>query len=179
MFNLLPNDLKQRIRSEYNLHLIVVALASVLFLQISFFIFLLPSWFISIAKEKDVVLQVATINKFLVDSKIEPIVSTIDMINTKLDTINSVLEYPKVTPFIDSIVSRKTKDILINEIFYTSSGKTTGVLSLSGNSSTRESLVLFVKKLEETKLFENVDLPISNFAKDKDIKFSINMTIKQ
>ncbi|MCX6702051.1 MAG: PilN domain-containing protein [Candidatus Zambryskibacteria bacterium] len=177
MFNLLPNNLKEKVRSEYYLHLIIFILLSILVVQVSFLIFLFPSWLISLDKEKEITLQAEKSNISSLDSEIDVINSTIKSINTKLNTINSTLEYPKVTPFVDSILSNKIKDIYINELVYTSLSKTTASITLDGVSATRESLVSFVKKLEETKLFKKVDLPISNFTKNANINFSINTTI--
>lgn len=177
MFNLLPNNLKDKIRSEYRLHFVIVAFLFIIFLQVTHLVFLFPSWLISLNKEKEVILQSEKSNRSSLDSQINLINSTIKSINTKLNVINSTLEYPKVVPLIDGILAQKTNDIHIKAIQYTSSKNTSVKINLTGVSATRESLVLFVKKLEESKLFNNVDLPISNFTKDKDIDFSINMTI--
>lgn len=177
MFNLLPNNLKDKIRSEYHLHFVIVVFLFIIFLQVTCLVFLFPSWLISLNKEKEVILQSEKSNRSSLDSQINLINSTIKSINTKLNVINSTLEYPKVVPLIDGILAQKTSSIYIKAIQYTSSKNTSGKINLAGVSATRESLVLFVKKLEESKLFSNVDLPISNFTKDKDIDFSINMTI--
>ena len=78
---------------------------------------------------------------------------------------------------MDGLLSKKTKDIYIKELAYTSLGETKAKITLVGTGATRESLVFFVKKLEESKFFEKVDLPISNFTRDRDINFSINLTV--
>jgi len=57
MFNLLPQNLKQKIKSEYALRRMVVILSFVIFLQVSSIVFTLPLWFISGFKEKEAVLQ--------------------------------------------------------------------------------------------------------------------------
>ena len=177
MFNSLPNYLKEKVRSEYHLRLFVVVLSFIILLQISFLIFLFPSWLISLYKENEVISQVKKSDKLSLDSEIEVINSTVESINTKLTTINSTLEYPKVIRLMDGILSKKTKDIYIKELAYTSLGETKARINLVGTGATRESLVFFVKKLEESRFFEKVDLPISNFTRDRNINFSINLTV--
>lgn len=179
MFNLLPDNLKEKIRSEYYLRLIVVVFVFVIGIQVSFLIFLFPSWLISMEKEKEIISQSEISGKSLQDSQIDLVNSAINTINAKLRVINTTLEYPRVVSLIDSILSQKTGSIHIDGITYISQGVTTGKMVIAGTSTTRESLVVFAKKLEESRLFSSVDLPISNFAKDKDIDFSISMTIKQ
>ena len=98
-------------------------------------------------------------------------------INQKLNVIDSSFDYLKITPIINTILSNKTKLIYINSLAYTSNSSTTVTFSINGISGTRESLVSFKKDLDKTALFKNIDLPISNLAKDKDIDFSMIMTM--
>jgi hypothetical protein len=177
MFNLLPDNLRKKIKFEYRLRLVVIVLVSIIITQIFFLIMLFPSWLISLGKEKEIALQTKNIDKLSTDSKVKEVNSTVQLINTRLEAINSVLEYPEITPLINGILSKKTSSIHIKEIAYISSNKTEGEVILAGTSSTRESLTSFVKKLEDSKLFNSVNLPISNFTKDKNLDFSISMAI--
>ena len=56
---------------------------------------------------------------------------------------------------------------------------TSSTVAVSGISYNREALVSFVKSLEASKVFKNVDLPISNFTKDRDIKFTFRMSVSK
>lgn len=179
MFNLLPDSIKKKIKTEYRLRLLVIVLAFALFMQVSFLIFLFPSWLVSVYKEQEVLSQTETINKSPLFSDISSVTSIVTSINAELNVINSALEYPRIVPFVNTILSKKTRDIYINELIYTSTGKTTATIALSGISATRESLVAFVGSLKETESFSAVDLPISNFVKDRNIDFSLNISITQ
>lgn len=177
MFNLLPNNLKEKVRSEYHLRLFVVVFVSILLLQISFLIFLSPTWFVSLNKEKEIVLQSEKASTSLTDSKVGTINSQIKSINKKLEIINSTLEYPKAVPVIDDILSRKTNSIKIEEFLYVTSDGKSAKITLKGMSDTRDSLVGFVKDLEESDILSEVDLPISNLTKDKNIDFSLSIKV--
>ena len=176
MFNLLTDSLKEKIKLEYNLRRLIVAFIFILFIQSAFLVFFFPSWLTSLYKENSLISKTGGESPTSF-SNAGPTVSNIVSMNSKLGLINTILAYPEVTPFLDGIISNKTSAIKIIEFVYTSDGKTTGVISLQGISTTRESLVSFVKSLEKSGLFKSVDLPISNFAKNKNIDFSISITI--
>ena len=177
MFNLLPDNLKTKVRGVYRLHLVITVILLVLVLQISFLVFLFPSWLISVDKEKEILEQSAKSNKSSLDSQISMVNTTIKSINTKLTIFNTNLQYPKAVPFIDNIIAQKTNDIIIKKIEYSLSNQTAGQIIIAGMSANRDALVTYAKKLTDSKFFKRVDLPISNFTKVKDIDFSINMTL--
>ncbi len=173
MFNLLPSSLKEKVRSEYYLRLFIVIFVFVFLIQIFFLIFLSPTWFVSLNKEQEIVLQSEKANKATLDLKVDTINDQIRLINKKLEIINSKLEYPKGVPVVDDILSRKNENITIRELMYEVSDEKTAKVTLKGTSDTRDSLVNFVKDLEESSLLGEVDLPISNLTKDKNIDFSL------
>jgi len=177
MFNLLPDNLKEQIISEYKLRKLTLGVIFLLFIQVSFLVFLFPSWLVSIYKERDILKQTEEMSKSSLVSNINTAVSTINSTNTKLKVLTTVLEYPKFTPFVNAILSKKTNNIQINAIMYTSTEASMATISIQGISSTRESLVSFVKNLENLGLFEKVNLPVSNLAKEKNINFFIDLTI--
>ena len=177
MFNLLPENLKEKIKSEYKLRRWTLILTFILFLQASFLILLSPSWFSTYYKEKNVISEAESLGAGEMASSTKSVVSTIKSINSKLVIINSALEYPKVIIFLNDILSKKTGSIHLNEFIYTSTSGKIATVSLNGISNTRESLVAFEKSLESSGLFKNVDLPVSNLAKDRDINFSLGITI--
>jgi Tfp pilus assembly protein PilN len=80
-------------------------------------------------------------------------------------------------PIVNVILANKISGIHINEFIYTSSDGKTAAISLSGISSSREVLMNYVKILDKSGSFKNVESPISNLAKDKDFDFSINLSV--
>ncbi len=52
-------------------------------------------------------------------------------------------------------------------------------LELVGRSSTRQALLDFIEKLKQNKTFTTVDSPISNLIKNRDLDFTITLTIKE
>jgi len=176
MFNLLPDILKEELKAEYKRRRLIVALILFLFLELSFLVFIFPTWLISRSKEREISSDIELVNGTLTSKDASPITSVITGMNMKLNFIDSTMQYPGVLPFIDVILSNKILSIRINEIFYTLDDQSAATITLAGVSSTREALVSFVKKLEDSGSFQAVNLPVSNFRKDKNIDFSISMT---
>ena len=179
MFNLLPESLKQKIKSEYRIRLLVVALIFVLFVQVSFLILIFPSWLSSFYKEQEVSGEVEMAKGSELSSDVSSTTIAVQSINAELNIIDAELEYPRVIPFIDTILSQRTSDIYINGLTYVSTDKNAATITLMGISDTRQSLVAFVERLKQIKSFVAVDLPISNLVKDQNINFSLTITITQ
>lgn len=179
MFNLLPNTLRDGIKKEYNLRKVILILLFIVFIQVTFMVFLMPTWLISKYKEVDLVNKGQALNSYLSSLDIASTTSNIKTINTKLSVIDKSLRYPGIVPFLNSIISKKTSAISITDVVYVATGEKNATVSVEGVSGTRESLLAFVKNLQSLGLFKTVDLPISNFTKDKNISFSINITIEQ
>ncbi len=179
MFNLLPKNLRDRIKKEYKLRLTIVSIISVIFIQVCFLVFVFPSWLSSYYKEKDFFLKNEEMSQFLSTLDIASTTSYIKLVNTKLTTIDKSLDYPKLIPIIDDVLSKKISGIKIDSIYFAVNNENTAVLNINGIGSTRESLVSFAEKLKETSYFKNVNLPISNLAKDKNIDFTISINIEK
>ncbi|HRH27080.1 MAG TPA: hypothetical protein PLZ99_02895 [Parcubacteria group bacterium] len=179
MFNLLPENLKEQIKKDYHLRLSIIVLSFVILSQISFLIFLFPSWLISYYKEKDYLVKNDEISKNISAIPVASTTAVIKSLNEKLLNIDRTLEYPEVIPLIDSVISTKTSAIRIGDISYTVSGVNSGVLNINGMGEKRESIVNYSENLKKIDLFKKVDLPISNLAKDKNIDFSISINIEK
>jgi hypothetical protein len=176
MFNLLPETFKEKIKKEYKFRRLCVVFAFIILLQISFLIFLGPSWLISAYKESDLKMELDTKNISSAISDINATAYIIKSTNAKLTIINSTMTYFPFSPSMNAILASKNSSIHLNELIYASTGSSTANISVHGISNTRDALVTFVKSLKESNIFKSVDLPVSNLAKNKDIDFSITMT---
>lgn len=177
MFNLIPDSLRGTIKSEYRLRLSVMALVFIISIEVAFLVFITPSWMISYYREKDAMADIQKINDASTSTG-APIQPTIKALNIKFSVVDTALQYPKMMPFIDGILSRKTSAIVLNKFLYTVISGKTGTLNIEGVSATREALVEFQKSLQDSGLFKTIDLPISNLAKSKNIPFTLSTTLE-
>lgn len=179
MFNLLPNSLRKEIISEYRFRLLIVIMLFVILIQISFLVFLFPSWLSSYYKEKDFSLRSEEANKSLSTLDISSTTSYIKRLNSTLAVIDESLSYPNFNSIIDDVLKRKPTGVRIDGIYYTVNSKNTAGLAISGIGDKRDTLVSFSESLKDISYFKKVDLPISNLAKDKNIVFTINVDIEK
>lgn len=175
MFNLLPESLKADIKSEYRVRRFLVIMLFTLCLQIVFVIFLFPSWLISSSKIEDSKGRVAQLEKSKILSNTNTVRPIIRSINTELTSIDKSLEYPTLIPIINNILSKKTLSIKIIQFSYLANSSSTATINIRGVSANREDLVQFKKSLDGLGMFRSVNLPISNYAKDRDIDFGMDI----
>ncbi len=177
MFNLLPDILKKKVKSEYRVHFLLVLFVAILFVQFVFLLLLFPSWLVSSYKEKTAISEVNVKAKPSVSNTTDSVSSVITSINTWTQVLNSTLKYPEVTPLFKSVLSKRGGEIRIVKLSYTRQSEKNASVTVQGVSSTRDSLLSFVKKLEQIESFKTVDLPVSNFTKDRNIHFTLNITV--
>jgi hypothetical protein len=101
---------------------------------------------------------------------------TINDTNVVIGVIDSAFQYRKITPLFGAIISAKSKSISLHQMLYSFTGTSTSALVVSGMSTSRVSLVAFVKNLQTSEFFTSVDSPVSNLEKDKDIDFTISLS---
>lgn len=177
MFNLLPESIKKQITDEYKLRRILVILFALVVLEVISLVFVFPSWVVSDYKEKSSSAKAKQMESSTINSDINSIKSQIKTINSEMLLLDRFLEYPKVKKYLDVVLNKKTNSILINKFSYASLSTSTAIINIQGVSSTREALVSFKQNLTDSKTFKTVDLPVSNFTKDKNINFNLTMTV--
>lgn len=176
MVNVLPENLKKEIKSEYRLRFLIICIFTVICLEIIFFLSLIPSLINSSFKEKELIGQINNVNDLSYNDS-DTISSVIENTNIRLKIINSTVSYPEFIPILKNIITSKISGVKINEIFYTADNATSSTVSISGIANSRESLISFENILIKNGMFKSVDFPISNLAKDKNINFSMSMKV--
>ncbi len=176
MFNELPDIFKKEIKSEYNLRRIVVILVCFIFLQISFLIFILPSWLVSFYKQQEAISVSSSSKISSVFKNADNISTIINRTNQNLAIISDSFHSSLALSSIEEIISQKTSTITLSNFTYDNSSIATSVpMSISGVARTREDLVNFVKRLSDSGYFSNIVSPISDLTKDKNIDFMISL----
>jgi len=141
---------------------------------------ILPSYSISTSKEKDVTTHLAQLKASLEERSGGDLGLLLNDAKAKISLINTTNKTKAATSqIIRDLLEAKPSGIAITGILYSEDDKGVRQILVTGTSLNRESLVGFsqnVKKLDE---FEGVNLPVSNFAKDSDIDFSMQITLPQ
>ncbi len=178
MFNVLPDILKKEIAAEYRFRLITTVCFFVLCIQIAIVVLLLPPWMFTFYKEKDAQGQISFLQQSPDSQNAEALKNVISSTNHKINIIHTTLVYPEIVPLLNNVLLYKNEKVRINNFHYTTDGAGKVSVVVGGIATTRESLVSFVKKLQDSGMYSSVDLPVSNLAKDKDIEFRMTLSIK-
>lgn len=177
MINLIPNEEKKNKVKDFYFRLSVVFLIILGFSMIIASIMILPSYFLSSVKKN-------LVNTRLEMQKNEPVpvldqktlVDVSDLEN-KLKLIENTKQnkYTISQWIINEILFKKMNDIKITEIIYDNTFSKGKIISVNGTAPNRERLLLFRQALEDDIAFKEVNLPISNFIKGSNIKFSLSL----
>lgn len=177
--NLLPHEEKKKIRAEYRLRLGTVALAAVLFLVISNFALLVPSYLRASSKESVAEARITTSTGMTAREHEEEENDAnvrVKELNKKLSVLSTggtAASYALLSQTIASILALKSSAIKIQSITYDATQPERRRYVVSGRALDRDSLAQFSDKLKKSASFAKVELPISSFVKSTDIDFSL------
>jgi hypothetical protein len=178
MFNVLPDTNKKDIIKDYHKRYLVVWLASVVVIQVFFLLCLLPGYVYLISQKNSLQAEDASTKVSGASNSVTQADQVFKITNTELSLLSA--SSTESTPFslVAQIVALKGSDITIGQITYENKSNTQPSIVLQGVAANRESLLKFSKKIEESGIFQGVDLPVGSFAKDKNIEFSMSMHVR-
>src|SRR5689334_9057991 len=120
MFNVLPQNLKSAIKSEYRLRWWITLVSLVIFLEVAALIFIMPSWISSYYKEKDMADEEATQSASPVSQSSNTVLKAITQANQELSAVQSNFVHPEIPSVLRMIISYKSAGISINDFTYQS-----------------------------------------------------------
>ncbi len=177
MFHLLPEKQKKVLRREYLLRLLFVFLCFVAGSLVVASVFLFPSYLLSSRKFGDLEERKNQI-KANITAKTDPNLGKfLTSLKGNLSALKVNRSTSSSTAYIKEVTDLKNSGIKLKE-FFIDYGNTPTKIIVSGRSSTRDSLTKFYRDMQTVKDFAKVELPISDFAQDKDIDFHMNVTLK-
>lgn len=175
MLNLLPKDTKEKVRNEYLRRFAIVLLVGLTLIDLFFIVAIFPSY-ISASSQKKISKDLSESIKNSANTKNrDTVLSNVKDLEVKLNLIETV-SGEKPSEYISKALSLKTNGIFIQNISYSKKDKTKKEVSLEGFASSRASFIEFMNKVKSSNWATSSDIPISNLANDKDIKFFVTLT---
>ncbi len=174
MFNLLPEIEKKLIVSEYNVRRTIVALIFLFIIGLIAVISIIPSYILSSSKVSEVSKDISAIRQSSVFEEEKQLNSDLSKTNAKISTLYSVERGAYIGDLFEKVLSHKTADIRINGIGYHTDSKESWI-SLGGVAQSREVLSFFIEDMKKNPLFEEVNIPVSDFAKDRNARFTVDI----
>lgn len=173
--NLLPPKEKTENQKDYlyrfSVGLVGALLASLL---IGGFAMLAPHILIQ-AKQAELKTDLASLKNAQSASGSDDTYSLLEMANQQVDFL-SLQSGPSLTKAAKEILARRPTGVTIVSLAYRlreDSSERSVAVSLRGVASRREAIIEFVKNLQAEPTFTGINVPVSSFAKDRDIEFSL------
>jgi hypothetical protein len=94
---------------------------------------------------------------------------------TVTGTLNTLIHEPLVTGWVTRLLSERTEGIAFSHITVTRASRT---VLLEGQALKREDLVSFSRSLEDRSDVEQENLPISDLAKNTNLRFHITVVMR-
>jgi len=176
MYNLLPQIQKDTLLREYRSRLVIAALVLVALALVIASVLLVPSILLSSQKEESATRRFEALRSRTGRGDEKELERVLRESKSVLALLRH--EAPKTLfhELLMSMVAVKTSHVSLVNFSFTPSEAGTFQADVSGIAKDRAGLVAFVKALEQTGFFEAVTAPISDFAKDTNIEFSVHIT---
>jgi hypothetical protein len=176
MINLIPNTARRSVIKEYWVRVITVYLWLISLAGILIIVFASPVY-VLVTSQVDVYAQSAmeAANR-VADYDLSA--GALVKANQMAQKINSLGTLTSLTEVSDLLESKATTEVRINSYDISRSEGKLNAVQVTGLAATRQSLADFRDSLLAEEKVDDVILPISNLAKDRDIEFSLSVIFK-
>jgi len=122
--------------------------------------------------------RLASIESVLSSSDEAALAARLSALSRDATILVSLATAPSATDLIRQALAVRRSGITLSGIMYApAKGSRPGTLMLSGTAASRNGLRAYQLALATTPEFANADLPVSSYAKDSDIPFTITITL--
>ena len=178
MFKFLTDRARLKASREYSLRRLIVGLGGACAILIVGVIALLPSRIISNSRMNESTVQIEALKSSRLTQDSHSLVVWLDELNQKLAVLSPVDNKSEPYEVFTNMINAKPAGISLRSFFFKTDNKVISV-SVSGVAKDRNSLLDFENSLNNSGNFSKVVLPISSFAKDKDIDFDLSLSPKK
>lgn len=176
--DLLPLSRRQMLSREYRFRLGVVALVLFSALVLTAAVLLFPTYVFLVKSAHAKEAHLANITSTLSSSDDGTLYSRFSALSDDAVAIISLSKKSTISKIMRSVLSAPRPGITLSGFTYTlATNKESNVLAISGVSASRDSLRDYQLMLEEIPFIVSAELPVSAYAKDSDILFTIIVTL--
>lgn len=175
--NLLPQ--KEKTENRWNYFCRFSASLAGALLASSFIgcVLLLPSYILIKVKQAELKTNLVSLKNLREADGGEDVYRILEATDEKVNFLSSKSAL-SLTMAIKKVIERRPAGVKIVGLSYQpqkDADNLSAKLSLNGVSNNREAIVGFVKKLQQEPSFSSINVPVSDFAKDRDIEFSLTL----
>ena len=174
MINLLLLEEKKKIHRDYAFRLFSVVLNAISVSALIGIVTLFPSYFISDLEKRAAVDQAELVRETNDDGE-ENVALVLKEAQQKLEILSPEYEKVSIRTIFDTTIGYKPSTVALTGIIYQKDDKGNIKITISGVADRRDDLLMFSQGLKKDALFDDVELPVSNLAKDRNIKFTLTV----
>lgn len=177
--NLLPIERQEQLVREYRFRLGTVSLLIFSLLACVAGVLLIPTYMYLTATAHMKETQLAGLTSKLSSTNEVTIASRLVVLSSNAEALALLSQRPPVSSLVRTVLAISRPGILLIGFTHTAgTGKNSGILTLSGTAGTREALRNYQLALEKAPFARSADLPVSVYAKDANIPFTITLALR-
>lgn len=180
--NLLPQTEKHLIKQGLRARSVIVAALLVSAAMVIGSVMLLPSYFLTRA-QLSMMISDGSASKSENAELTKAYLSLPNEIEAKLEFIEADTSQIKIIGSLSKIISYLPEGVRLESVALKRQSEKSKqanpsiVVSIAGVSKTREALVGFSESLNKSEDFESVEVPVGSLTREKDLPFSMNITV--
>lgn len=174
--NLLPEERTSALRQLYFLRLTVVSLIILAGVAVVHGVLLLPSYLYLRNQVTEREATLARLTTTLAGSEEQEIGMRVAALAADSAHLARLASVPKASAAVSAIIALPRQGIRLTGFSFAPEAEGRAMMTVSGVASTRESLRRFEQLLAAEPYVAKADLPISAYAKESDIAFTITLT---
>ena len=174
--NLLPEERIRSLRRIYFLRLAVVAVLLLSGVTVVHGVLLLPSYMYLRNQVGERAASLATLTTTLAGSEEKEISTRVAALSQDSAHLARLSSVPKASAAVRAIAALPRSGIRLTGFSFAPKESGVAAMSVSGVATTREALRIFEQSLADQPFVTSADLPISAYAKERDISFTISLT---
>lgn len=175
--NLLPSERRETLRRSYYLRLGVVVTMFIIGLTAAAAVLLAPTYVFLLQSKSAKEARLAQANAALAASNSSGLAAQLSALSVQTATLAALAQAPSAVQLISGLLTLPRPGITLSSFVYAPATIRTGAtITLSGVAATRNTLRAYQLELQNAPSVAGADLPVSAYAKDTNIDFTITVT---
>jgi len=176
--NLLPQERCRALRRDYFLRLCVVIFIFLIILTLSAAVLLLPTYIFLTESARSKKAQLSGIESSVSSSDEAILSGQLTTLSRNVTLLEALDNIPSASEVVRGVLTIPRPGITISNFAYSPPAKKdSGKLTVSGKAATRDSLRNYQLAIQNAPFALSADLPVSAYAKDSDISFTITVIL--
>jgi hypothetical protein len=177
MINLIPQSAKKAIKIEYWVRVVTAWSVLITGALLGSVVIMAPAYvLIDLQTDANEESSAAATEKI---AGYESVAKDLTRSNVEAKAVLDTTSYVPMSDNVEMIRELENSSVVVSDIVISRSKDGFSPIQVRGEAASRQALAQFRDDLLANPTVANVDLPISNLAKDKDIQFNISVTLKK